>query len=142
MTAFAWDCACRWCVFTSAVVAALTCLADPQNWTPLWTVSLAVYLVAHTALACGVISRPMMIRRDWVAALAGFVIGCVFLWQEPAAALLFMPALGINRLPPDLPNLSHWLLLGLGLAWGAVAVAIIAYAFRCWMNVELGDYAA
>ncbi len=55
--------------------------------------------------------------------------------------MLFLPALDIKMLPPDLPNLSHWLLLGIGVAWGAAAVAIITYAFRRWMNVELGDYA-
>ncbi len=141
MTAFAWDCAPMVCFYV-AVVAALTCLADPQSWTPLWTVSLTVYLAAHTALACGVISWLNTIRRGWVAALAGFVIGWVFLYAGAGSALLFMPALGIKMLPPDLPNLSHWLLLGLGLAWGAVAVAIIASAFRRWMKVELGDYAA
>jgi hypothetical protein len=141
MTALAWDCAPMVWLYV-AVVAALTCLADAQTWTPLWTVALAVYLAAHTALACAVISWLNTIRRDWVAGLAGFVIGCVFLCAGVGSAMLFMPALGINRLPPDLPNLSHWRLLGLGLAWGAVAVATFAYAFRRWMNVELGDYAA
>ena len=141
MTALAWDCApLVW--FYVAVVVALTCLANPQNWTPLWTVSLAVYLAAHTALACGVISWLNTIRRGWVAALAGFVIAWVFLYAGIGSAMLFLPALGVTMLPPDLPNLSHWLLLGIGAAWGLVAVAIIGYAFRRWMNVELGDYAA
>src|SRR4029077_7436535 len=85
MTAFAWDCAPLACFYV-AVVAALTCLANPQNWTPVWTVSLAVYLAAHGALACGIISWLNTIRRGWVTALAGFVIGCLFLFAGIGSA--------------------------------------------------------
>ncbi len=141
MTAFAWDCAPLACFYV-AVVAALTYLADPQNWTPVWSVSLAVYLVAHGALAFGAISWLNTIRRGWVTALAVIVIGCAFLFAGAGSAMLFWPPLGIKPLPSDLPNLSHWLLLGIGLIWGLVAVAVIAYAFRRWMRMELGDYAA
>jgi hypothetical protein len=140
MTAFAWDCAPLAC-FYAAIVAALTYLAVPQNWTPVWTISLAVYLAAHGALACGVISWLNTIRRGWMTALAVIVIGCTFLFAGAGSAMLFLPTLGIKQLPDDLPNLSHWLLLGIGLVWGLVASAVIAYAFRRWMKVELGDYA-
>jgi hypothetical protein len=140
MTAFAWDCAPLAC-FYLAVVAAFTHLSDPEKWSPLWTIALALYLAAHVAVACGAISWLNTIRRGWVAALAGAAIGYAFLFAGLGSALMFLPALGIKLLPPDLPNLSHWLLLGIGLAWCVVAVAIITYAFRCWMKVELGDYA-
>ena len=141
MTAFAWDCA-PLLYFYVAVVAAFTYLADPQNWTPVWTVSLALYLACHVAAACGVISWLNTIRRNWVTALAVIVIGYAFLFAGAGSAMMFLPALGMKMLPPDLPNLSHWLLLGIGLVWGLVAVAVIAYAFQRWMKVELGDYAA
>jgi hypothetical protein len=140
MTAFAWDCAPMACFYV-VVVAALTYLANPQNWTPVWTVSLAVYLAAHGALACGIISWLNTIRRGWVTALAGFVIGCLFLFAGIGSAMMFLPTLGTTKLPSDLPNVSHWLLLGVGLVWGLVAWAVIAYAFRRWMKVELGDCA-
>jgi hypothetical protein len=140
MTAFAWDCAPLAC-FYLAVVAAFTYLADPQQWSPVWSVALAVYLAAHMAVACGVISWLNTIRRSWVTALAVIVIGYAFLFAGVGSAMMFLPTLGIKMLPPDLPNLSHWLLLGIGLVWGLAALAIIAYAFRRWVNVELGDYA-
>jgi hypothetical protein len=140
MTAFAWDCAPPACLYL-AVVAAFTYLADPQKWSPVWTIALALYLAAHVAVACGAISWLNTIRRGWVAALAGAAIGYAFLFAGLGSGLMFLPALGVKLLPPDLPNLSHWLLLGIGLAWGLVAVAIVAYAFRRWMKVELGDYA-
>jgi hypothetical protein len=141
MTAFAWDCAPPACLYV-AVVAALTYLADPQQWSPVWSVALAAYLAAQTAVACGTISWLNTIRRGWVAAVVGIIIGYSFLFAGAGSSLMFLPALGIKMLPPDLPNLSHGLLLGIGVAWGLVAWAIITYAFRRWMNVELSEYTA
>ncbi len=140
MTAFAWDCAPLACLYL-AVVATFTYLADAQKWSPVWTVALAVYLAFHMAVACGVISWLNTIRRDWVTVLAVIVIGSAFLFAGAGSGMMFLPVLGVIQLPPDLPDLSHWLLLGIGLAWGVVAVAIIAYAHSRWMKVELGDYA-
>ncbi|MFN0053022.1 MAG: hypothetical protein ACKV0T_12620 [Planctomycetales bacterium] len=140
MTAFAWDCTPPACLY-GAVVLALTYLAVPEEWSPIWSVALATYLVAHTAAACGAISWLNTIRRGWAAAIAGILIGYLFLFAGAGSSMMFLQALGIGMLPPDLPNLSHGLLLGIGVAWGLVALAIIASAFRRWMNVELGDYA-
>jgi uncharacterized membrane protein len=81
------------------------------------------------------------IRRGWVTALAVIVVGYAFLFAAAGSALMFLPGLGVKQLPSDLPNLSHGLLLAIGLIWGLVAAAIIAYAYRRWMKVELADYA-
>jgi len=140
MTAFAWDCAPPACLYV-AVVAAFTYLADSQKWSPVWTVALAVYLASNMAVACGAISWLNTIRRGWVAALAVIVIGYAFLFAGVGSGMMFLPVLGIKQLPPDLLDLSHWLLLGISLAWGLVAAAIIAFAHYRWMKVELGDFA-
>lgn len=140
MTAFAWDCVPPACLYL-AVVAALTYLAAPEEWSLVSSVALAVYLVAHTAAACGTISWLNTIRRGWVAAIAGIIIGYSFLFAGAGCSMMFLPALGIKMLPPDLPNLSPWPLLAIGVAWCLIAAGIVAYAYRRWMNVELGDFA-
>ena len=96
---------------------------------------------AHVAAACGVIFWLNSIRRGWVGTLAGMAISYAFLFAGVGSAFMFLPALGVKLFPPDMPHLSHWLLLGIGLAWGLVAVAIIKYAIHRWMKIEWGDYA-
>jgi hypothetical protein len=140
MTAFAWDCVPPASIYI-AVVVLFTHLADPAKWSPVWTIALSTYLAAHVATVCGAISWLQTIRRGWVAALAGVVIGYAFLFAAAGTGLMFQPALGIQQLPPDLPDLSPGLLLLIGLAWGLVAAATIAFAYRRWMKVEFGGYA-
>ncbi len=123
------------CFYVGAAVL-LTFLSDSWQWSSAWTAALALYLAARVAVVFGCVLCSLTFRGNWRALLIGVVIGFVYFVASLISTLLFLPALGVQPLPPDLPHLSQWQLLALGPAWGLVAAAVITHAMRRWNTVE------
>lgn len=125
-------------VFHLAITVLFTALADEMRWSPVWTAALALQLVGRGAVMCGAMFWLNSIRRGWVALLIAFSIGYLYLFASAFSGLVLLPVLGVNQLPPDLPILSHGLLLWIGVAWSLVAALTMALACRRWRTIELG----
>ena len=111
--------------------------ADARQWSWGWTGAMLLVFVARWICLYGLVLWVIVIRRDWVLALAAAPAGYVLILANTVIFFLQGRVLGVHPLPPDFPDLGVLSLAAIALGFGIVGAGIAWGAYRRWQRIEL-----
>lgn len=136
MGAIAWDLVPQGCVYLS-LFAMLAALADSTRMSVGWVVAMLLVAVARWLLVYGLIVWLLVIRRDWLVFVTAVFAVYAMLIVNVGMLMLQASILGVQDLPPDLPEFGAGFVAAIAVAIGLIGVTVAAAAYHRWQSVEL-----
>jgi hypothetical protein len=120
-----------------AMLAWYTSVTLPEKWSIGWTMAMLFYFVARWTVVYGLTLWAVVIRRNWVLALAAFFAVYAAIVANITILFFQFPTFGVKPLPPDMPDVGVLGLVGMIILLGIVGWAVARSAYWRWQRIEL-----
>lgn len=136
MGAIAWDLGPQGCVYLS-LFAMLAALADSTRMSVGWVVAMLLVAISRWLLVYGLIVWLLLIRRDWLVFVTAVFAVYALLIVNVGMLMLQASILGVQDLPPDLPEFGAGLVAAIAIVTGLIGAMVAAAAYVRWQRLEL-----
>ena len=136
MSAIAWDLGPQGCVYLS-LFAMLTTLADSTRMSVGWGIAMLLVALSRWVLVYGIILWLLLIRRDWLVFVTAVFAVYGLLFVNVGMLMLQASVLGVQNLPPDLPESWPGLVAGIATVTGLIGAVVVVAAYRRWQKIEM-----
>lgn len=125
--AMAWDMIPQGLVYLSLIGWYVT-RADATQLNSGWVAAMILIAVARWSLSFGIVFWLILIRRDWLVIMIGFLMGYGLILINIGGCFLLLSLLGVQPIPPDMPDFGPGLAAGSAVAVGLVACLMVGAA--------------
>ncbi len=115
----------------------LAALADSTRMSVGWVVAMLLVAVSRWLFVYGLIVWLLLIRRDWLVFVIAVFAVYALLIVNVGMLMLQASILGVQDLPPDLPEFGAGLVAAIAIVTGLIGAMVAAAAYVRWQRLEL-----